>query len=67
MYYVIVTFVLGLFVINVLAPSNPGGGGSDKTHYDTEDQYLNQATVESGINELREESSGSDRGCLLRG
>jgi hypothetical protein len=56
---------LTLFVINILAASNPGSGSSDKTHYDTEYKYLNQTTMEGGINELREESSRSNRGGLL--
>jgi hypothetical protein len=52
-------------VINILAASNPGSGSSDQTHYDTEYKYLNQTTMEGGINELREESSRSNRGGLL--
>jgi hypothetical protein len=52
-------------VINILAASNPGSGSTYQTHYDTEYKYLNQTTMEGGINELREESSRSNRGGLL--
>ena len=39
-------------MVDVLTTSNPGSGGSDKTHYDRENQYLNETTVKSSVNKL---------------
>ena len=52
-------------MVDVLTTPNPGSGGSDKAHYYTEGQYLNETAVESSVNKLGEESSRSDCGCLL--
>jgi hypothetical protein len=53
----IFTSGFSLFVVDVLSATNPGCGGSDKTHYNREDQYLYKTTVKSGVDKLRKESS----------